>query len=153
MSTVQQIAARLVRTAAEDLARSFAAMPADKQTWAPLEEGRCALMQVQENAVINAWFTAMLTDRVVPPLEESPFATERALDTSDKALTALAANTEKLVAAIGAFPDADLDQSLKMPWGETSTYEETLFGAYWNMVYHIGQIAYIQTLYGDKEMH
>jgi len=28
-----------------------------------------------------------------------------------------------------------------------------MFGAYWNMTYHEGQIAYIQTLYGDRAMH
>jgi hypothetical protein len=40
-----------------------------------------------------------------------------------------------------------------MPWGAKMTFAELLFLNYWNLVYHQGQIAYIQTLYGDREMH
>jgi uncharacterized damage-inducible protein DinB len=156
MGTVQQAAARMTLDASQTLIRNLSATPAEKQTWQPLDEGRSILNQVQECAVINAWFAMQLHDRAVPPLDGDAYAAALAqIDTADKATAALKENTDKLVEEIKAFPDAHLDESLTMPFGEgmVMTFEEILFAGYWNMTYHAGQIAYVQTLYGDKEMH
>ena len=42
-----------------------------------------------------------------------------------------------------------------MPWGDgmTETLANVMLHHFWNIVYHEGQIAYIQTIYGDREMH
>jgi hypothetical protein len=77
------------------------------------------------------------------------------IETPDKALAALEKNTAVLVSAIEALPNELLGDKLILPFGEgmEMTLAEVQFAAYWNMVYHVGQIAYVQTLYGDKQMH
>ena len=155
MSTITAMAAKMNREVAGGLARSFQAMPPDKQTWKPLDQGRSALSQIQECAGINFWTAQMLRDRAVPPMEEGWMQQLQAqYDTSEKAVAGLQAATDALVAAIEAFLADHLEDTLTLPWDPTpTTMAEVMLLAYWNMVYHIGQISYIQTLYGDREMH
>ena len=58
----------------------------------------------------------------------------------------------ELVAAILAISDEDTADVIATPWEEYSVADCCLH-AYWNMVYHEGQINYIQTLYGDTDEH
>jgi glutathione S-transferase len=60
--------------------------------------------------------------------------------------------TQELAEAILAVPDADLANEIQV---DTETYllADCFLHPYWNMVYHEGQINYIQTLYGDRESH
>jgi hypothetical protein len=147
--------ANSTREVAEGLERAILAMPADRQIWRPLDEGRSALDQLAECAVINAWAAQVFRDRAVPPLDGDAYAKEcAALDTVEKAAAALRSATQTLVSAMESLPDDALDIQVQFPWDETScTLAEALLTAYWNLTYHVGQINYIQTLYGDKEMH
>jgi hypothetical protein len=147
--------AKSTREVANGLERTFLAMPDDKQVWKPLDQGRSALDQIAECAVINAWSAQLLRDRVVPPLDGEAFGKACSeLDTGDKAVAALRANTESLASAIESVPDDALEVELQFPWDEKPcTLAEAMLTAYWNLTYHIGQTNYIQTLYGDQEMH
>jgi hypothetical protein len=51
--------------------------------------------------------------------------------------------------------DADLDVEHPLPWNADAkmTTADMMFFPYWNLVYHVGQINYIQLLLGDTEMH
>ncbi len=156
MTTIKPAASSMSITAAENLRINFEAMPGDKQDWKPLDLGRSALDQVQECAVINGFFTGILRDQAVPPLDWGAYkAACAALDTPDKATTALTDSAKALAAAIEAFPEDKMDDTVTMPFAEgmVMTFGQVMFAAYWNMTYHTGQIAYIQTLYGDNEMH
>jgi hypothetical protein len=155
MRTVQALAARASKDVAVGLARTFSAMPAEKQTWSPLDEGRTALDQVAECAVINSWCAIVIRDHVVPAFEGETYKQECAkLDTPDKALAALTSSTDQLVAAIENLQDEHLESTVQFPWdSEPSTLGYATLVPYWNMTYHIGQINYIQTLYGDKQDH
>jgi hypothetical protein len=152
MPTVNSLAAKITRDAATSLEKVANATPPDKQVWKPLDEGRTALDQVAECAVINAWCTNIMTQFSVPELDGEAYgAATSALDTMDKALEALRTETEKLAQAIEAVPADKLETEVKFPWDEKpSTLAEAMVVPHWNMVYHIGQISYIQTLYGDK---
>jgi hypothetical protein len=153
--SIQQVVAKQTRDVGAGLERTFVAMPADKQTWKPLDNGRSALEQIAECAVINGWSAQVFRDRAVPPFDGEAFGGAcAALDTADKAVAALRANTETLVAAIGSTPDDALQTQVQFPWDESPcSLADAVLVAYWNMTYHIGQINYIQTLYGDQEMH
>jgi hypothetical protein len=35
----------------------------------------------------------------------------------------------------------------------TRMFARMMMGGYWNTIYHIGQINYIQTLYGNRDGH
>ncbi len=62
---------------------------------------------------------------------------------------------EKLAEVILAVPDSALDDVISLPFAEgmTMSRAEVMMMTYWNYVYHTGQVAYIQRLYGDVEMH
>ena len=156
MSTIKQIASSMSLKAVEDLRINLEAMPADKQDWRPLDLGRSALSLVQECAVINGFFATILRDQAVPAMDWGAYkAACAALDTPEKATAALTESGTALAAAIEAFPEDRMAETVTMPFAEgmVMSFAQVMFTAYWNMTYHTGQIAYIQTLYGDNEMH
>ncbi|MBU6389891.1 hypothetical protein KGQ71_05255, partial [Patescibacteria group bacterium] len=59
---------------------------------------------------------------------------------------------EEYLRAVRQFPEGNLHDTIKLPWGEMN-FLQIIFYPYWNLVYHWGQISYLQTMYGDKEMH
>ena len=155
MPTIQQLAVKLNREAAETLIRNVRALPEDKAAWQPLDKGRTALSQLQECAIICGLSIYTLANHTLPPDFNETFGRELPeIDTVDKAIARLEERTEKLAATIEAFQDADLEKTVTMPWRpDPTSLAELMFMNYWNVVYHIGQISYIQTLYGDNEMH
>ena len=155
MPTVQQLAAQLNREATASLKSNALAIPADRVTWKPLETGRAVLSQIVECALTNNYAASILSARKMQDFDPTTHAQAKTeLDTLDKALTALQASTDTLVAAIEAFPTEELENTLQLPWlPEPQSFAKLLFMCYWNSVYHVGQISYIQTLYGDKETH
>ena len=155
MPSIQQLAAKLNRKAVEGLKKNATAMPADKVAWQPLDVGRTVVSQLAECAVITGFNARLLIDRAVPPMDMEAFQKAVSdLDTTEKAISALDASADALAGAIESFPSADLDQTIKLPWfEEAQSFAEIMLLGYWNNVYHVGQICYMQTLYGDKEMH
>lgn len=156
MGAIHDLAVQVTRQAARAVAGNLRAMPPEKQTWSPLDAGRTALSLVQECAVMNRYFAGILRDRKAPEFNWAEYqAACNALETSEKALAELEKATDELVREICAFPEGELATMVRMPWGEgfTVPFQAVMFMPYWNMTYHQGQLAYIQTLYGDREMH
>lgn len=86
-----------------------------------------------------------------PEMMEEYETNKNALDL-DGAVSLLRENTEKLCEAIRSVPDEKLGEQMKF-WGpEPWSVAGVLNYHNWNMTYHIGQVNYIQTLYGDKDM-
>ncbi|MCE9558253.1 MAG: DinB family protein, partial [Armatimonadetes bacterium] len=69
----------------------------------------------------------------------------------DECKATLDENLKTMNAAISAFPESRLSEEITLPWG-TFNFAEVMAIPAWNFDYHLGQINYIQTLYGDKEM-
>ncbi len=128
----------------------------DKATWAPLDEGRTALDQLSECAIITARLPSILATYSFPdftPEDYAQFLQEKAsLDSTPKAAAKLREAAQAAAAAIRAIPDEDLSKTMKF-WGE-NPWPIANVAAYpaWNHTYHHGQVCYIQTLAGDKEM-
>jgi len=78
-----------------------------------------------------------------------------ALETPEKAIAALQASAAELTAAMQSLTDDQLQTEVALAFGPGMqvTVQQMLFFPYWNMTYHQGQLAYIQTLYGDREMY
>lgn len=155
MPTIQEMAVKLNREAAETLIRNVRAMPPDKLTWQPLDVGRTTLSQLQECAIICGFSIFTLTNHTLPPDFNEAYGRELAeIDTADKAVARLEERIEQLAATIAAVPDGDLEKTVTMPWRPAPvSLAELMFMNYWNVAYHIGQVSYIQILYGDNEMH
>ena len=151
--TIQALAAELTRETAEVLIAVAVATPEDKLTWQPLDNGRTIMDQLVECTLANRKWTNILRTGVYGNIGGE--AAEQAyaeLNTREKVTVSLRETAADLAAAIEAVPDADLARNLETPWGPY-TLARSCMHAYWNMVYHEGQINYIQTLYGDLEEH
>lgn len=149
----------VTKKAVDDLFRCARAVPADKLEWSPLDQGRTVLDQLQECAHAPTWFAHILIHRVAPPMTPEDFQKSREArkqwKTIDECEKVCAENGEELYAAVRAVPEADFKQTISLPFGEgfTMSLMEIMAMHHWNAVYHYGQVSYIQTLYGDKEMH
>ena len=151
--TVTQLAASRTRMAVNDLLAAARSTQPDKITWVPMGEGRTVLNQLTECVLANTKWRDILQTRhyanVPPEVRERIHAQ---CDTLDNTLDALEQSGAALIEAIAAVPDAETAHEIETPWG-TYTLADCCLHAYWNMVYHEGQINYIQTLYGDTEDH
>ena len=152
MGYVQTLAVTLTNRAAGMLAAAASLTPDDRLTWQPLDQGRSIREQLVECALANLNWARILQartySRLPPQMWEKAL---RALDTREKVLTSLQETTAELVTAIQSIGDDEIGRVLALPAedGVDLTIAEACLHAYWNMVYHAGQISYIQTLYGD----
>ena len=150
---------RVTSKSVDGLFRNARAVPEDKIEWKPLDEGRSVLDQLQECAQAPSWYVSLLEARKAPEFDEEAMKKageeRRAWKTIDECEKVCKENTERLAELIETFPDEDLEIMITLPFGEGMMFSmaDVMMFHYWNNVYHIGQISYIQTLYGDKEMH
>lgn len=153
--TIQQMAAQLITEAAEALERNLAAMPADRQDWSAGRPGRTALEVVRECATTNHFLAQLLTQRGMPGAGGGAPVPPGECATPEQVLELLRAGRDALVAAVSAFPDEHLQDTVTLPFGGgmTLSFAQVMFKSYWHMTYHEGQVNYIQTLYGDTDWH
>ncbi|HLK17093.1 MAG TPA: DinB family protein [Fimbriimonadaceae bacterium] len=62
------------------------------------------------------------------------------------------ASTDKIIATIEGFSEADLEGKLQTEQGETTRYQRCQFMMI-HTWYHLGQLNFVQTLLGDTEWH
>ncbi|MBI1730471.1 hypothetical protein HY229_06250 [Candidatus Acetothermia bacterium] len=155
----QDQAIRMTTKAVDDLFRFAKGTTKDKVAWKPLDQGRSVLEQLQECAQAPSWFTAMLQMKKMP--EFPPDMAEKAKKDREQWKTIEACEkackdtSTKLYEVIKNFPDKDMEISIHLPFGKgfDASMGDIIMFHYWNVVYHQGQVNFIQTLYGDKEMH
>lgn len=141
------------------LFRTARAVPADKMEWKPLDNGRTVLSQLQECANLPRFIEMVLQMRAVPPMTEADMQRAReaglAWTTLEECESKSREHLAALYEAIRAFPDSELDKTVTLPFGGgmTKSFAQMLQIPYENAMYHLGQINYIQTLYGDFERH
>lgn len=144
----------MTRSSQDMLFQSARKMPADKLTWKPLDAGRSVLDQLQECALSADMYIALIDSTYSPQFAnyEEMGAAMAQLDTLDKCEDACRRMTERLCEGIARMTPEDAGKIHEMPWG--SSYPGSVVAGFhdWNMVYHLGQINYIQTLYGDNDM-
>ena len=143
-----QALAQMIRSAAEALGKAALEL-GDKMTWRPLDKGRSALDQVMECAGFAHIGTHIFTHGVVPPMDQSVFEQFQAeYGTPEKALALLQSATNEFARAIEALPADKHQEKVTLPFGGgmEKTLAEFALMAYWNTVYHEGQVNYIQTL-------
>lgn len=156
---IQDQVVKQTQRALGDLIRAVDALPADKVDWAPAEVARSAFNQLQEVALSPNFFLKIIKEG------ESPEFKDHAKSEADrirKSITDLEGckaaameQTAVLCSAISAFPDERLDDEVTLPFGGGTVMSMAdILGLHaWNMVYHLGQVNYIQLMLGDKEMH
>jgi len=152
----------LTEKAGNDLFRSARAVPPDKITWQPLEQGRSILNLVQECAYFPLFISQILSgerdfaNETVEEERAKRYAAELATGkTIEECQAAYDKNVPALLSAISNLTEEQLQTDLPLPFRPNKTHllTELIWLPYWNMVYHLGQIDYIQRLYGDHTMH
>ena len=149
----------VTKAAADELFRYFNVVPEDKVQWKPLDTGRSVFEIAQEIALCPRWCKDVITMEGMPEWSEESQAKVKA---EQDALTTVAEceaecnrRLEELFEFFRAMPDEDLAKTKWLPYngGREHTMPEMMDYPRWNFNYHLGQVAYIQKLYGDHEMH
>lgn len=137
------------KRAAHEVFRNAEAVPADRVEWAP-EGGRSILDMARELGMTPLWAFDLITGESTAEGIDSSVWT-----TVDDCRTACDKGIEALVALYATIPDEKLSETKFLPYegGRDFTIVEIMEYPRWNFNYHLGQICYLQTLYGDKEMH
>jgi uncharacterized damage-inducible protein DinB len=148
--TLQNYLVVAIPKAIDDLVAAVKRLPADKVAWSPMGQARTALDQLAEVALLNGATAEMLTAKAWTMGDD--FAeyekAKAALATDlDACLKLLAENSAKVVEVIKGLSDEDLAITIQMPWA-AMTLAQTAMYAYWNPIYHEGQINYIASMLG-----
>jgi len=147
-----------ISAAAEEFFKGAKAVPGDKLEWSPLDQGRSVLALCREIAMTPTW-GADVVENVPHEFNEEAIAKIEAEQSQWKSVEACEAEfngrMERLKSVYAAIPDEGLSNTRWLPYdgGRDFTVEEMMDYPRWNLNYHTGQVAYIQILYGDKEMH
>jgi hypothetical protein len=155
----QDVITEETKQAFREAMRYAKAVPADKVEWSPLDSGRTVLDQAREMAKCPDWAASILSTDVLPSWDEASMAATKAemaeWTSIDQCEAEGLKRLEKLFEVFDGLPDAKLTETKWLPFdgGRDFTYQEITTYPRWNFNYHCGQIAYIQTLFGDKEMH
>ncbi len=118
----------------------------DKLDFKPSETNRTPLEMLVECATVPAFLTPTIRTQSLPPMDgEHP-------EFDLKSIAECKAHFESvkggLYEAIKDFPQDKLTETIETPWG-TFTWKSFLAYAYWNPMYHVGQLSYIQLMHGD----
>jgi len=151
----------VTRDAQEEAFRYAKSVPADKIEWKPLDAGQSVLSMCRELAKCPDWAYELVAGVEADWSEEAQAKQKAEMetwDTVEKCEEVCKEKLGRLFALYADLPDARFAESKDLPFGpggsmKTFTMAEMMDYPHWNFTYHLGQIAYIQTLYGDKGMY
>ena len=154
---IQDFVADAARNAAAEAFRYAKQVPAEKLVWSP-EGGRTVLSICRELAHTPTWcMSAFNSDPKA--WDASTMEGYKQKELAWTTVEACEAEFNRAFEAVDTFfrgmSDDDLKKTKWLPFngGRDHTWLEMTDYPRWNATYHLGQIAYIQTLYGDKEIY
>lgn len=152
--TLEQLQQHLVQTV-EDTCSTFVAdlgyIPDDKLLASPMGVARHPLSFTAECAAFNRAVAVGLLGRTLEIDYAQVQAEAAKIDSRDKAVEDLRTSCETLKNALSRV--SDFTAEVKAPWGQPMSAMTLAGYAISHMQYHLGQVNYIQALYGDGEMH
>jgi uncharacterized damage-inducible protein DinB len=135
--------------------KDLQAIETEKLTASPGGVARDPLHIAAELGMANRYFADYLATRQLAP-RPSPEEREahmRSFDTLEKALTYLDQETQNLLSVIDGLDENTLGETTNDMFRLPMTLFAVAEFAAMHMMYHDGQLNYIHTLYGDKEIH
>ncbi len=156
--TIQEYMVDSTKRAAAEAFRYAKLVPADKLEWSPLDNGRSVLEICRELTMCPKWAVDIINGVPMEWTDESFAAIkveQSQWKTAEDCQAEFDVRFEKLAALYLGISDEKLKETRFLPFdgGRDFTVLEMMEYPRWNLNYHLGQIAYIQILYGDKEMH
>lgn len=150
----------MVQTMTEEAARALFryayAVPEERRNWRPAPTATSVMEILVENAVVPFAIAAVLRERpqqVNETVWEEASGKAGELGTIEACERACQDGTAELIQALRSIPPGELMQTVMMPWQLRCSLLQAAMSHYWNLTYHLGQIAYIQRLYGDTEFY
>lgn len=156
---LQEYMIDVTRQAAKEAFQYAKAVPADKVDWKPLDAGRSVLDQCRELAMCPTWAQDIISNKEQPEWNEATMEAIKKEQEQWKTIEDCEAECNRRLEAyfqyLREMPDSRLTETKWLPYdgGRDFAMPEMMDYPRWNFNYHLGQIAFIQTLYGDKEMH
>lgn len=147
------------REAAAESFKYAKAVPTDKLDWKPEGTGRSVLDMCRELAQCCGWADGILKGEGMPDFDEASMAEMEARQAQWTTVEACEAEAMRQLDAFAetalAFPDERLSETYVLPFdgGKPISMRENMDYPRWNFTYHTGQIAYIQTMYGDRQVY
>lgn len=114
------------------------------------ETNRTPIEMLVECATVPQFLAPTIRNRALPAEMGEPHATN-GLETIEACKKHFDSVKGELFEAIRSFPESKLEETIDTPWG-TFTWRDFMAYAYWNPMYHVGQLAYIQMMHGDTAM-
>lgn len=156
--SIQEYIIDNAKAAAADAFRYAKAVPEDKQGWKPLESGQSVISMCRELGMTPTWGLQVLTGRMEEGGDDARAKQRQEMDswaTVEACEQQFAERFALLADHYRSMTEEDFVKTMWLPFngGRDHTYLELMDYPRWNCTYHMGQIAYIQTLYGDREMH
>lgn len=134
-------------------------VPEDKVEWAPAEGGRSVLSLAREIAMTPIWAVDTIEGRDNHEDQDAYIKQMEQMQAEMKTVADCEAfcykHLDSLLKMMREMPDDRLSDTRWLPYegGRDFTMVEMFDYARWNANYHLGQVAYIQLCYGDKEMY
>ncbi len=154
---IQDYIADSSREAAMLAFRYAEAVPQDKLEWSPLDKGQSVIKMCRELALTPLWAVFGLSDPEPAWDPEKQAEQQKVIEswtTVEQCKAEFEKNFPQWEAVARGMPDEKLSKSKFLSiTNREHTFLDLLDYVRWNSSYHLGQIAYIQTLYGDKEMY
>lgn len=146
--TVFEWQAKMIEGAAAGVVHWMGTTRQDKLDWCPSAEPdsntRSVVQVVQECVGANRRIASLLRGESEPAAQPEPSSNQQELGEQ------LTQSAHELAQAVRSLDDSALDRIYQTPFGAkpgAAVIQMPVF----NMVYHSGQINYIQRLYGDTE--
>jgi len=162
MTKVEDLVASCKQSAVQEMEmflRNFSHVPDDKLTWTATPTAKSAIRIAAHTALYAGRFAAMIRDRKVPaPDNLTEWLAERnaeeiALTSRTEVESVFRKGTDEVLAALDSLTPEDISISLDsgLGWSMPMTWLMKLPG--WHATVHVGQIDFLQTCWGDQEVH
>jgi uncharacterized damage-inducible protein DinB len=158
METIIAKAQSHLESASKRVIHLLSFVPDDRLTWAPESTARSFLQVVAHIAATNRAISHILSGTMpetMPSPEEffsSLRASEESITTKESAIASLQETAAELCNAIATVTPENIDSERPNPFGPMSA-KAWLDVAYSHIERHIGQLDYLQTLWGDLDNH
>lgn len=158
METLVQSCQENAVSGMEHFLKVFSFVPDDRLDWAPAPTAKSAMRIAAHTAVYPAAFAQMIRDRRLPLDDVSGFVAR--MNTAEQAITDRAqmetvfrAGTDEVLIALNSLGPEEIGMRLDsgQGWSMPMAFLMNLPGVHAHT--HTGQIDYLQTCWGDHEVH
>lgn len=152
---IEAIKADLTRST-DRLLHVFSFVPDDKLNWSPSPTSRTAVHLVAHCALTNNSLAELIHSSESDPFPEDffkvLFAKEKGYKDRDVVVQLLRTSLADALTALDNLKEGDLERMTSGPMGPMPvSFWASIFGRH--LVTHIGQLEYLQTIWGDEDFH